>query len=68
MNRQLSDEEKKRLAEVARDEILPIAQKYEMDDRNGMDALFEAFQAGIRFTIDETKRAQEGVINGNDRP
>jgi hypothetical protein len=51
MSNELSDDEKKKVAETSRPLILPIAQKYELDYPLGMEALFEAFQTGVQFAI-----------------
>lgn len=61
---ELSDDEKQRLAKEALTHIEPIAQKYELDTQSGRAALYEAFQAGIRFAIGETKKLEEEQNNG----
>lgn len=56
---ELDDNEKKRLVQVATEQIRPIAEKYELDSTAGMAALFEAFQAGVKFSWAEVKKIEE---------
>lgn len=64
MNQDLSDDEKKRLAATALEFIGPIADKYELNDKIGMEALYEAFQAGIKFTVNETRNVNKEQGDG----
>jgi hypothetical protein len=65
MSQQLSDDEKRRLAEEAAQRLTPLLGKYELDEKTGMMALYEAFQHGIQFAIQETKRLEQEVKSGH---
>lgn len=60
MDGELSDREKAKLVKQAMKWIGPIAAKYELDYELGHQALLEAFQAGIQFTVQAHKEAENG--------
>jgi hypothetical protein len=64
MSDALNDDEKKRFVQLAMHILVPIAEKYEMNDQNGRLALLEAFQEGIKFQHDEVKKIEEELDNG----
>lgn len=57
---ELSDREKAKLVKQAMEILAPIAAKYELDYELGHGALLEAFQAGIRFAVQQHKEVQDG--------
>lgn len=57
----LTDDEKKRLAAVATEQIMPIAARYELDNELGISALIEAFQMGIKFIIHAEKEIRKKI-------
>jgi len=63
---ELTDEEKKRLADDAAKLLRPIAEKYELDTTTGMAALFEAFQSGVQFAVKESRKLEEEDRDGHN--
>lgn len=63
--KELSDAEKRRLAEMAAQQLQPLLAKYELDEKIGLLALFEAYQLGIKFAIGETKRMEQELSDGS---
>lgn len=64
MSDELTDDEKKRLADDAAQVLRPIAEKYELDTTTGMAALFEAFQSGVKFAVSESRKLEEEASDG----
>jgi hypothetical protein len=59
MNDELTDAEKIKIAAEALVYLRPIFEKYELNYPLGRQALLEAFQAGIRFTIQQTNKEHD---------
>lgn len=57
----LSEEEKARVIQTAIEHIMPIAEKHELDYPGGINALTEAFQAGIKVAVKEVKDIGHGT-------
>jgi hypothetical protein len=64
-NNELSDEEKKRLVQMAMHTLEPVAQKYELDTQTGRMALYEAFQLGIKFAAGEARKIEKEMNDGD---
>lgn len=60
MDNELSDQEKAKLVKEAAKWLEPIAEKYELDNELGHGALLEAFQAGIKFVVQQQKEIENG--------
>lgn len=56
---ELSDEEKQHIASEGKKYLADIAARYELDNELGMSALLEAFQVGIKFTVQQIKEAND---------
>ena len=64
MSNELTDDEKKRLAETAMTILAPVAEEYELDTVTGRMALYKAFQLGIIFAHAEAKKIEEEFNDG----